>query len=70
MLKKNKAFILFFVISLSLFSCGKEYTCECVDYNGIGGNPTYTTETYRGRNAADACSKGTIGDLFKTCTPQ
>ena len=59
---------MFFVISLSLFSCGKEYTCECVDYNGIGGNPTYTTETYRGRNAADACSKGTLSWTSSTST--
>ena len=64
-----KSILVFIALVFSASSCNKEYTCDCTDTNGIGGNVVTTTEIYRGRNAYDACSRGSIG-IFKHCTPQ
>ena len=60
---KNGLLLLGFAV-LTLASCRKEYTCECYDIYG-----DTTTETKKGKDAADACS--TAGDVLslKTCYP-
>ena len=70
MKKVIKSILVLVSLVFSTSSCNKEYTCECTDTNGIGGDLVFTTETYRWRNAQDACSRGSIGDIFKHCTPQ
>jgi len=49
---------------VALSSCKKEYSCECVD-----STLTVTTETHKGKDAADACSDASSLIPLKTCTP-
>jgi hypothetical protein len=59
---KNGLLLLGFAV-LTLASCRKEYTCECYDIYG-----DTTTETRKGKDAADACNTSTTDALsFKTC---
>ncbi|MBB78555.1 MAG: hypothetical protein CL844_06090 [Crocinitomicaceae bacterium] len=45
-------------------SCGKEYTCTCLDASG-----NQTTETHKGSDAVDACNDATTLIPIKTCVP-
>lgn len=47
-----------------LASCKKSYTCTCVSPAGT------TEETFKGKDATDACNDGTSVFNAKVCTPK
>lgn len=63
---KKSIFVFAGVALLALASCNKKFECVCVS----GADFTETVETHKGKDAEEACSKGSSVLQLKVCVPK